>query len=128
MKRPNGRIKNVLMTPEIIAGVGNIYSDEALWLASIHPESKPSKIPEKDLKKLYGSVIEVLKKGIDFGGDSMSDYRNIHGERGKFQGQHNAYRKTGKPCGKRGCKGIITRKIVGGRSAHFCSVHQKLYK
>ncbi len=68
----------------------------------------------------------ILKKGIDFRGDSMSDYRNIDGRPGKFQNEHNAYRRTGKPCPKLKCKGIIARIKVGGRSAHFCPVHQKL--
>jgi formamidopyrimidine-DNA glycosylase len=136
-RRPTGRIKNVLMDPSIIAGIGNIYSDEALWRAGINPEERVKDIfAQKDsdasLKKLYTASISVLKKGIDFGGDSMSDYRNIDGDRGRFQGEHQAYRKTGQTCsmrisGKR-CKGIIMRKIVGGRSAHFCSVHQKLSK
>ena len=128
LKRSTGRIKNVLMTPEIIAGVGNIYSDEALWLAGIHPESKPEKVPEKEMKLLYASVLEVLHKGIDFGGDSMSDYRNINGERGEFQGQHNAYGKTKTTCKKPNCPGTIIRKVVGGRSAHFCDTHQRLFK
>jgi len=128
--KPNGRIKNVLMDPSIIAGIGNIYSDEALYRASINPEKRVSEIGDPSLKKLYTASLAVLRKGIDFGGDSMSDYRNIHGERGKFQEQHQAYRKTGLPCsliinGKR-CRGVIQRKIVGGRSAHFCSTHQKL--
>ncbi len=58
----------------------------------------------------------------------MSDYRNIDGEPGKFQGQHNAYRKTGKPCSKKGCKGKIVRTVVGGRGTHFCNAHQRLAK
>lgn len=128
LKKPQGNIKTVLMIPQIIAGVGNIYSDEALWLSSIHPEEKVKNISDAKLKKLHASVLEVLKKGIDFGGDSMSDYRNILGERGKFQGEHNAYRKTGSPCKRKGCNGEIIRKVVNTRSAHFCSVHQVLEK
>ena len=116
------------MDQSVIAGVGNIYSDEALWRAGIHPEERVRDIDEAKLKSLYTATIEVLKKGIDFGGDSMSDYRNIDGERGEFQEKHEAYRRTGKPCMKRGCSGTIQRKIVGGRSAHFCSVHQRLDK
>ena len=126
--RPTGKIKTVLMDQTVIAGVGNIYSDEALWRASIHPEEQVRNIPQNNLKKLHISVIEVLKQGIDFGGDSMSDYRNIHGERGKFQLRHQAYRRTNKPCEKKGCKGVIQRKVVGGRSAHFCNKHQEIVK
>ena len=140
-RKSTGRIKTVLMDQSIIAGIGNIYSDEALWRAGIHPEERVKNIFARNdsdalAKKLYTAVIAVLKKGIDFGGDSMSDYRNIHGKRGRFQEQHHAYRKTGERCSMmirephgnkaRQCKGVITRKIVGGRSAHFCSVHQRL--
>jgi len=125
----NGRIKTVLMDPSVVVGIGNIYSDEALWRASIHPETRVKDIPPTSLKKLYESSLAVLRKGIDFGGDSMSDYRNVDGERGKFQEQHQVYRRKNEPCtmtinGKR-CKGIIQRKVVGGRSAHFCPVHQR---
>jgi formamidopyrimidine-DNA glycosylase len=127
MRKLNGNIKTVLMDQTNIAGVGNIYSDEALWLASIHPESKPKATPLTSMKQLYDAVKEVLNKGIDFGGDSTSDYRDINGMRGTFQGEHNAYRKTKEKCSKRGCKGVILRKVIGGRSAHFCSVHQKLF-
>ena len=125
-KKPKGKIKLVLMDQSIIAGIGNIYADESLWRAGIHPESIVSKISDKKLKELYKAIRTTLSKGIDFGGDSMSDYRNIHGERGKFQEQHMAYRKTGIACSKNGCKGIITRIVVGGRSTHFCNVHQKM--
>ena len=126
LKRKNGKIKTVLMDQTLIAGIGNIYSDEILWRASIHPEEIVSNIPEKNLKIMYTAVKDTLKKGIDFGGDSMSDYRNIYGERGQFQEHHEAYRRTHKPCKKPRCKGIITRKVVGGRSSHFCNIHQKL--
>lgn len=125
-RRPTGRIKNVLMDPTIIAGVGNIYSDEALWRTGLHPEERVINIPDAYLKRLYSNLLKVLAKGIDFGGDSMSDYRNIHGERGKFQEHHKVYQKKGESCGKPGCKGTIIRKVVGGRSAHFCDTHQKL--
>ncbi|MDP2642104.1 MAG: DNA-formamidopyrimidine glycosylase [bacterium] len=127
LKRPGGRIKQVLMDQSLIAGIGNIYSDEILWRAGVHPLSIVSKIPDKNLKLMFEAMKETLKKGIDFGGDSMSDYRNIKGERGKFQDYHEAYRRTGKPCTKKGCGGVITRTVVGARSAHFCPVHQKLY-
>jgi formamidopyrimidine-DNA glycosylase len=126
-KKPKGKIKQILMDQHIISGIGNIYSDEMLWKAGIHPLSVTAQIPEKNLKELYKAGKEVLAQGIDFGGDSDSDYRNIYGEPGKFQHTHNAYRKTGKPCSKKGCKGTIKRLKVGGRSAHFCDTHQKLY-
>jgi formamidopyrimidine-DNA glycosylase len=132
-RKPNGKIKTVLTDQSIIAGIGNIYSDEILWRAGVHPERKVSTLlrqdsagrAQKKLELIFKAIKETLAKGIDFGGDSMSDYRNIHGLPGKFQLHHEAYRRTGEKCRKRGCTGIIMRKMVNGRSAHFCSMHQK---
>lgn len=126
--KKSGKIKIVLMDPTVIAGIGNIYSDEMLWLSGINPEERVENIPLVKIKILYSAMREVLAKGIDFGGDSMSDYRDVSGKRGNFQNHHNAYRKKGQRCGKKGCSGVIIRKVIGGRSAHYCSVHQKLIK
>ncbi len=125
-KKPNVKIKTVLMDQNVMAGIGNIYSDEILWECSVHPESKASKIPNDLLKKMYTATKKLLSKGIDFGGDSMSDYRNVHGEKGRFQLEHKVYRRAKEKCKKVGCAGTIERKVVGGRSAHFCTTHQKL--
>lgn len=133
-KKLKGKIKQVLMDQTVIAGIGNIYSDEILWRAGVHPLSRVEKIPTDRLKAMYLGMKEVLQKGIKLGGDSTSDYRNIKGEPGAFQARHNAYRRTGKPCKKPlsaqagRCNGIIERIVVGGRSAHFCPVHQRVYK
>ncbi len=124
--KPNGKIKTVLMDQTVLAGIGNIYSDEILWASDIHPLTKVSKLKSKDFQNIWKNTKRILRKGIDFGGDSMSDYRNLEGKLGKFQLHHNAYRRTGKPCPKCGCKGIIHRIKVGGRSAHFCPAHQKM--
>lgn len=118
------KIKTVLMDQGIIAGIGNIYSDEILWRAGVHPERKVSNLKDLEIKSIFKAIKETLKKGIDFGGDSMSDYRNIYGLPGKFQLHHEAYRRTGEKCRKKGCKGTIVRKVINGRSAHFCSIHQ----
>lgn len=124
-KKPRGRIKTVLMDQTVIAGIGNIYSDEMLWRAGIHPEKKVKQLNSKTTKKLFKAMKIVLKGGIHFGGDSTSDYRNIYGEPGRFQNKHHAYQRKGERCEKRGCGGVIMRKIVGGRSAHFCPKHQR---
>ncbi|MCX6751848.1 MAG: bifunctional DNA-formamidopyrimidine glycosylase/DNA-(apurinic or apyrimidinic site) lyase [Candidatus Nomurabacteria bacterium] len=135
-RKLNGKIKTVLMDQTIIAGIGNIYSDEILWQAGIHPERKVSKIKEIEFKGIFKAMQKILLKSIKFGGDSMSDYINISGKKGKFQLHHEAYRRTGEKCRKKGrsdseslqtrtsCKGIIKRKMINGRSAHFCSIHQ----
>lgn len=127
MKKPAWKIKTVLMNQELIAGVGNIYSDEVLWLADIHPESQVSKIPEKKMKILFQELKIILKKGIEFSGDSTSDYRRPDGQRGSFQHHHKVYRRKGEGCLKKNCAGTISRIVVTGRSAHFCPKHQKKY-
>jgi formamidopyrimidine-DNA glycosylase len=126
VKKPNGPIKQVLMNHEVVAGIGNIYSDEILWRAGIHPLEKIKNIKDAQFPIIFKAMKETLRKGIDFGGDSMSDYRNLLGESGEFQDKHNAYRKTGKTCSKPRCRGVIRRIKIGGRSAHFCDIHQKL--
>ncbi len=126
-KKPRSKIKQVLMDQTLISGIGNIYSDEILWRAGVHPLSHPEKIPDKNLRAIFKATKETLRKGIDFGGDSMSDYRNIKGEKGQFQDYHRAYQKHKTKCLKRGCSGVLEKMRIGGRSAHFCPVHQKLF-
>lgn len=126
--RPHGRIKQVLMDQKIIAGIGNIYADESLWRAGIHPLERVGRISATERRKLYDAVRKTLARGIDFGGDSTSDYRNVLGEKGEFHEKHRAYQRTGSRCDKPGCGGIITRIVLGGRGTHFCNRHQKLRK
>jgi len=123
--RPNAKIKAVLLDQRVIAGIGNIYSDEILWGAGIHPERVVKDIEEKYFQKMYQAMKKILEKAMEYRGDSMGTYRDIYGRRGAFQHFHRAYRQTGKPCPKRDCSGIIERIKVGGRSAHFCPKHQK---
>jgi formamidopyrimidine-DNA glycosylase len=125
-KRINGPIKIVLLDQNIIAGIGNIYSDEALWLSGIHPETTVKKLDDAEIKTLLKNIKKVLKSGIDMGGDSTSDYRRPDGSPGKFQKTHNVYQRRGEKCRRKGCNGTITRKVVGGRGTHFCDTHQKL--
>jgi len=125
IKKPNGKIKTVLMDTTVISGIGNIYSDEILWATNIHPERLVSKITDSEFKNIHKWTKKLLSKGIDFGGDSMSDYRNPLGLKGEFQNHHNAYQLKNQKCKKKGCKGIIIRKVIATRSAHFCDTHQK---
>lgn len=119
-----GKIKQVLMDQNIIAGVGNIYSDEILWRAKIHPLKEVSKLTEKELKKIYKFLKEVLKKAIKVKGESFSDYRTPSGEKGGFDSLRKVYQREGERCSS--CKNIIKRVKMAGRSAHFCPVCQKL--
>lgn len=125
LKSPKRAIKTVLMNQTIVAGIGNIYSDEMLHLSHIKPTRTPKSLKAADFKLLYTSMKKVLSRGIDFGGDSMSDYRNVDGARGKFQEKHTVYLRTNMPCKTKSCRGTIKKQTIGGRSAHSCTVCQK---
>ena len=119
-----GKVKQVLMKPEVIAGIGNIYSDEALWRAKINPLRETSELGEKELKSLYNAVIYVLKRGVDLRGESFSDYRDIEGKKGDFDDERKAYHREGENCSR--CGTAIKRVKINARSAHFCPVCQKI--
>lgn len=125
--KPRGKIKQVLLDQSVIAGIGNIYSDELLWLSKVHPESRVQNIPQTLFPILFKNTQKVLRDGLLFGGDSTSDYRNIYGEAGVSHKHHQVYQRKGKKCLRKGCKGIIERIMVGARSAHFCPVCQVQY-
>lgn len=124
LRRKTWKIKQALLDQELIAGIGNIYSDESLWMSKIHPETLVHKLDKMALKNLYKSVVEILKKGIDFGGDSMQDYRTPSGEKGRFQLEHQVYQRKGKDCLRKNCKDKISRIVVGGRGTHYCPTCQ----
>lgn len=125
--KPKAKIKSVLLDQSIIAGIGNIYSDELLWLSKVHPESRVQNIPQKLFPTLFKNTQKVLCDGLEFGGDSTSDYRNIHGKSGVSHKHHQVYQRKGNQCLRHGCAGIIERIVVGARSAHFCPVCQVQY-
>ncbi len=121
LKSPARAIKTVLMDQSIVAGIGNIYSDEMLHRAHILPMRTTKNLSSQEFSLLFKSMKQVLLQGIDFGGDSTSDYRNIQGERGAFHANHLVYLRTKQKCFSKGCTGIIEKKTIGGRSAHFCT-------
>src|SRR3989338_6305697 len=123
--RKRGRIKQILMDPTFIAGIGNIYADEILWDSGFHPLSRVENLNTSDLRKIFNGIAKILKKAIKYQGSSIDDYRIPSGEKGKFQDIQNAYQLIGKKCKKRD-SGIMERLKLGGRSAHFCSKHQIL--
>jgi len=119
-----GKIKQVLMNQEIIAGIGNIYSDEILWEAKVNPFKNTFQLSEKELKEIYKAIKKVLLKAVRLKGTSISDFRDTEGKRGNFGEVRRVYRRTGERCFR--CGSIIQRKKIGGRSAHFCPSCQKL--
>ena len=123
--RKKGRLKQVLMDPTFIAGIGNIYADEILWSSGLHPLSRVENLDKKDLKIIYNHTVRILKKAIKYNGSSTDDYRIPSGEKGSFQNFQNAYQLTGKTCKKKD-GGVMERIKLAGRSAHFCPKHQVL--
>jgi len=119
-----GKIKQVLMDQTVIAGIGNIYSDEVLWRAKINPLRKIADLSEEDLGNIYFAIIDVLKKSIKLRGESFSDFRDLQGEKGKFDVERKVYKREKELCER--CKTPIKRMKVGGRSAHFCPKCQKV--
>lgn len=123
LRGKKGRIKQVLMDQKVIAGVGNIYSDEALWKAKIHPLERIPDLDDDELRRIYKSLINVLEVGVKLKGDSVSDYRRISGEKGKFDPLREVYRREGKECSR--CGSLISRLKIGSRSSYFCPKCQK---
>jgi len=123
-KGKRGKVKQVLMNQEVIAGIGNIYSDEILFRAKIHPLKPVFTLKNQELKRIYLTMKRVLKRAIKLQGESISDYRIPSGEKGRFDIVRKAYRRTGEKCSR--CGTLIKRIKVGARSAHFCPKCQKL--
>jgi formamidopyrimidine-DNA glycosylase len=111
-------IKSLLLDQNVISGLGNIYTDEALFSAGIHPKRISSSLSAKRIKRLHRAIIEVLKAAIGTRGSSIGDYVDALGRPGAYQDHHNVYRRYGQPCP--GCGRSIRREVIGGRSAHFC--------
>jgi len=124
LKNKRGKIKQVLMDQEVIAGIGNIYSDEILFEARVHPFKDISKLPEKELKAIYRAMNKILKKAIKAKGESISDFRRTSGEKGGFDSLRKVYRREGEKCPC--CGAIIQRIKLAGRSAHFCPKCQRI--
>lgn len=121
-----GKVKQVLMMPEVIAGIGNIYSSEILWQAKIHPEKNVASLSGKELKLLYKFTKKVLELGVKLGGESFSDYRKPDGTKGDFDTERRVYKREGQKCRRCGTK--IKRIKVAQRSAFFCPHCQILDK
>ncbi len=123
-KRKNSNIKSVLLDQTVIAGVGNIYADESLWLAKIHPATVVSKIPKTKLVALYDGLLQVLKLSIEKGGSTDKNYVDAEGKKGSYLSFANVFRREGQPCPR--CGAIIEKTRVAGRGTHFCPREQKL--
>jgi formamidopyrimidine-DNA glycosylase len=112
------RIKALLLDQSVLRGVGNIYADESLWRAKIHPARLGAQLDARQAKTLRKALQEILRKAIAMRGSSISDFLDAEGEPGEYQRHHRAYGREGKRCYR--CKAPIRRIIVAGRSSFFC--------
>ena len=123
LRARRARLKTLLMNQEFLAGVGNIYADEALWRARLHPLRSAAGLSSAQSRDLYRSLRDVLAEAIDRRGSSVDSYRAPEGS-GQMQRYLNVYGRTGKPCPR--CGRPTRRMVIGARSTHFCSWCQRL--
>lgn len=123
LKNRRTNIKSLLLNQKFLAGLGNIYTDEALFRAKISPYRTADTLTENEKMDLYTAIRSVLKSGVDSGGTSFSDYLNIKGEKGNFQNKLKVYQREGKKCSI--CGHEIKKDKVAGRGTHYCSTCQK---
>ncbi|MGC2503151.1 MAG: DNA-formamidopyrimidine glycosylase [Silvibacterium sp.] len=111
-------IKAALLNQTLLHGVGNIYADESLFRAGIRPQREAGRLSRVRLMRLHGALQEILRKAIQLGGSSVSDYVDADGVAGFFQLEHRVYMRTGQPCVA--CGRPIRRIVLAGRGTHFC--------
>ena len=124
LHRRQAPVKSVLLDQRVVAGLGNIYADEALWAARIHPELPASRLRRPDAERLHAAIRAALTAGIEGQGASIRDYRMPDGGHGSAQERFAAYGRTGLPCLR--CGTAIRRLVVGQRGTHMCPACQRL--
>jgi formamidopyrimidine-DNA glycosylase len=118
LSRRSAKLKTLLLDQSFVAGVGNIYADEALWRARLHPLRAADTLTDVEVRRLHRAVRQVLRQGITNRGSSFSDYVGVDGEPGDNAERLMVYRRTDQPCYR--CGRPIRRIVVGQRSTHFC--------
>ena len=119
IKRKKTAIKPALLSQGVVSGIGNIYADEGLWRARIHPEIICEDLSESEIKKVITSTVSVMKGAIKAGGTSFDEqYKNVNGESGYFSRSLSVYGREGQPCSR--CSTAIRRIAFANRSSHFC--------
>lgn len=127
IKNKSRALKPMLLDQMIIAGIGNIYADEALWYAKLHPQKNSAKLRTEEVKALHAGIVKAISLGIQNAGTSLgvgkANFYSAGGKRGTNQDQLNVFRRTGEPCPR--CHEKIIRIIVSQRSTHLCPKCQK---
>lgn len=118
LRSRNTEAKRALLDQSLVRGLGNIYTDEALFRAGIHPRARTRRLSMARAQRLHAEIVGLLDEAIELGGSSISDYVDAEGRRGMFQTRHQVYGKTGQPC--RRCGMPIERIVVAQRGTHFC--------
>ncbi len=118
LKKRHSRIKPLLLNQTFLRGLGNIYTDEALWEARIHPCTIASRLSKARATRLHASIIDILRAAILSKGSSISDYVDADGNRGSFQLMHQVYGRAGEQCSR--CATLIRRIVVSQRGTHYC--------
>ncbi len=121
-RRPKTNIKAALLDQSVIAGVGNIYADESLWGAKIHPQRLVNTLTEQEMTLLYHELRDVMNLAVEKGGSSNSTYVNAEGQRGSYMNFARVFRREGLACPR--CGAIIEKSRVAGRGTHTCPVCQ----
>jgi formamidopyrimidine-DNA glycosylase len=116
-------IKNALLDQHLIAGLGNIYVDESLFEAGIHPLTRANKLKAEQIQRLNRAIKLTLRRALKHRGSTLRDYVDSTGEKGAFQKLHRVYDRANEPC--RSCRTPIKRIVLGSRSTHFCPACQK---
>jgi formamidopyrimidine-DNA glycosylase len=124
LKRTNRKIKPALLDQKILVGLGNIYVDEALFRAQIHPERIANSLTPDEEAVLYKEIVSTLSEAVEKGGSTIRSYVNSQGQIGMFQLQLYAYGRKGEPC--KTCGTPLEKTVVGGRGTHYCPSCQKL--
>jgi formamidopyrimidine-DNA glycosylase len=123
LARRRGRLKTLLLNQDFVAGVGNIYADESLWRARLHPLRDARRLRRDEARRLHGALRDVLAEAVERRGSSVDDYTAPEGD-GSMQEHLAVYQRAGEPCLR--CGRVIRRIVLGGRSTHFCGWCQRL--
>lgn len=120
LKKSGRPVKLVLLDQSNIGGLGNIYVNDALFLAHTKPTRRAKWLKRKEISELHKALIKVIRRGIEVGGASESTYKHINGRGGKYQEEFLIYKRNGQVCGLNGCKGVIEKIKLGGRGTYYC--------
>ncbi|WP_128894717.1 DNA-formamidopyrimidine glycosylase [Longirhabdus pacifica] len=119
LQNKKSKIKSLLLNQSYVVGIGNIYADEILYAANIHPERTADQLSQEDMQKLHTAIVAILQEAVNKGGSSIKSYVNGQGEMGMFQQQLRVYGRKEEPCFT--CGTPLNKIVVGGRGTHYCT-------